>query len=81
MRSKMRKNKSVLNLVILALALGVLVGLAANALFGWWWADPVAALLVAVAAARPFEPAAPTIFSGWGPLGTGGRHLRRPARM
>lgn len=24
----------------------VLVGLALNALFGWWWADPVAALLV-----------------------------------
>lgn len=35
-----------------ALALGVLLGLAANVLFGWWWADPVAALLVAVAAAN-----------------------------
>ena len=33
-----------------ALALGVLIGLAANVVFGWWWADPVAALLVAVAA-------------------------------
>lgn len=33
-----------------ALALSVLVGLAANVLFGWWWADPVAALFVAVAA-------------------------------
>ena len=33
-----------------ALALGVLIGLAANVLFGWWWADPIAALLVAVAA-------------------------------
>lgn len=33
-----------------ALALGVLIGLGANVLFGWWWADPVAALLVAVAA-------------------------------
>jgi divalent metal cation (Fe/Co/Zn/Cd) transporter len=30
----------------------VLLGLAANALFGWWWADPVAALLVAGAATR-----------------------------
>jgi divalent metal cation (Fe/Co/Zn/Cd) transporter len=28
----------------------VLVGLAANALLGWWWADPVAALGVAVIA-------------------------------
>jgi divalent metal cation (Fe/Co/Zn/Cd) transporter len=35
-----------------ALAFGVLLGLAANALFGWWWADPVAALLVAGAATR-----------------------------
>ncbi len=33
-----------------ALALSVLLGLAANVAFGWWWADPVAALFVAVAA-------------------------------
>jgi divalent metal cation (Fe/Co/Zn/Cd) transporter len=33
-----------------ALALGVLIGLAANALFGLWWADPLAALLVGAAA-------------------------------
>lgn len=33
-----------------ALALGVLIGLVVNALFGWWWADPLAALLVAGAA-------------------------------
>ena len=33
-----------------ALALGVLIGLSANVLFGWWWADPIAALLVAAAA-------------------------------
>jgi divalent metal cation (Fe/Co/Zn/Cd) transporter len=35
-----------------ALALSVLLGLAANVAFGWWWADPVAALFVAVAAAN-----------------------------
>lgn len=29
----------------------VLVGLAANAVLGWWWADPVAALFVAMIAA------------------------------
>ena len=28
------------------LSLTLLVGLAANALAGWWWADPVAALLM-----------------------------------
>jgi divalent metal cation (Fe/Co/Zn/Cd) transporter len=33
-----------------ALAFGTLVGLSLNALAGWWWADPAAALLVAVVA-------------------------------
>ena len=41
-----------MSIIDAALAVAVLIGLAANALFGWWWADPVAALLVAVAAAR-----------------------------
>jgi divalent metal cation (Fe/Co/Zn/Cd) transporter len=30
----------------------LLVGLVANSLFGWWWADPVAALGIAAFAAR-----------------------------
>ena len=30
----------------------VLLGLAANALFGWWWMDPVAGLVVAGLAIR-----------------------------
>lgn len=34
------------------LATATLVGLAVNAAFGWWWADPLAALLVALAAAN-----------------------------
>ena len=29
---------------------GLLVGLAANAIFGWWWADPLAGLFIAVVA-------------------------------
>lgn len=29
------------------LSAGLLVGLSANALFGWWWADPVAGLFIA----------------------------------
>ncbi len=33
------------------LATGTMLGLALNALWGWWWADPTAALLVAFAAA------------------------------
>jgi divalent metal cation (Fe/Co/Zn/Cd) transporter len=32
------------------LSAGLLVGLLANALAGWWWADPVVALLIAAAA-------------------------------
>ena len=34
------------------LACAVLVGLALNALFGWWWADPVAGLVIAYYAVR-----------------------------
>ncbi|MCU1392061.1 MAG: putative conserved integral rane protein [Ilumatobacteraceae bacterium] len=30
------------------LSIAVLIGLGANAILGWWWADPIAALLVAV---------------------------------
>jgi len=34
------------------LSLALLVGLLANALVGWWWADPVAALLIGAVAVR-----------------------------
>jgi len=34
------------------LSVGTLLGLALNAYAGWWWADPVAGMLVAVAAAN-----------------------------
>jgi len=36
------------NILCAYLSVAVLIGLAANALGGWWWADPIAALLVAV---------------------------------
>jgi divalent metal cation (Fe/Co/Zn/Cd) transporter len=32
--------------------MGVLIGLGLNAMFGWWWADPAAALIVAGFAGR-----------------------------
>jgi divalent metal cation (Fe/Co/Zn/Cd) transporter len=32
------------------LSVTTLIGLGLNAVLGWWWADPAAALLVAVAA-------------------------------
>lgn len=39
------------NLVCAYLSLALLAGLGANALLGWWWADPAAALVVAAVAA------------------------------
>ena len=34
------------------LSVALLIGLGANALFGWWWADPVAGLVIAAVAVR-----------------------------
>ena len=40
------------NLLCAYLAFAVLIGLAGNALFGAWWLDPIAALLIAAVAVR-----------------------------
>jgi divalent metal cation (Fe/Co/Zn/Cd) transporter len=40
------------NLICAYLAGAVFLGLAGNALLGWWWLDPVAALLIAAVAVR-----------------------------
>ena len=40
------------SLIDASLALAVLIGLALNAAFDWWWADGVLALLIALLAAR-----------------------------
>ncbi len=40
------------NMVCAYLAGALLVGLSANALLGWWWADPTAALVIAAVAVR-----------------------------
>jgi divalent metal cation (Fe/Co/Zn/Cd) transporter len=40
------------NLLCAYLAGAVFLGLVGNALFGWWWLDPVAALLIAGVAVR-----------------------------
>lgn len=40
------------NLICAYLSLALLAGLAANALAGWWWADPVAGLVIAAVALR-----------------------------
>ena len=40
------------NLLCAYLSVALLVGLGANALLGWWWADPLAGLVIAAVAAR-----------------------------
>ena len=40
------------NLLCAYLAGAVFLGLAGNALFGWWWLDPIAALLIAAVAVK-----------------------------
>ena len=35
------------NMICAYLSVALLVGLLANALLGWWWADPAAALVIA----------------------------------
>ena len=40
------------NMICAYLSIALLVGLLANALLGWWWADPLAALAIAAVASR-----------------------------
>lgn len=40
------------NTICAYLSVALLVGLLANALAGWWWADPAAALVIAAVAAK-----------------------------
>jgi divalent metal cation (Fe/Co/Zn/Cd) transporter len=40
------------NMICAYLSVALLLGLGLNALFGWWWADPAAALVIAVVALR-----------------------------
>jgi divalent metal cation (Fe/Co/Zn/Cd) transporter len=40
------------NLVCAYLSVALLIGLLLNALAGWWWADPVAALAIAAIAGK-----------------------------
>jgi divalent metal cation (Fe/Co/Zn/Cd) transporter len=45
--SSATKSEGRQNLLCAYLSAALLVGLGANALFGWWWADPVTALVIA----------------------------------
>jgi divalent metal cation (Fe/Co/Zn/Cd) transporter len=48
--SSATKSEGRQNLLCAYLSAALLVGLGANAIFGWWWADPVTALLIAAVA-------------------------------
>lgn len=50
--SRAAVSESAQNLLCAYLAAGLLAGLGLNALFGWWWADPAAALAIAGVALR-----------------------------
>lgn len=45
-------SEGVQNMVCAYLSVALLIGLGANALLGWWWADPAAALVIAAVALR-----------------------------
>ena len=48
--SSATKSESRQTVLCAYLSAALLVGLGANAAFGWWWADPVTALLIAAVA-------------------------------
>jgi divalent metal cation (Fe/Co/Zn/Cd) transporter len=45
-------NEATQNMICAYLSVALLVGLLANAVLGWWWADPAAALVIAAVAVR-----------------------------
>jgi divalent metal cation (Fe/Co/Zn/Cd) transporter len=50
--SSATKSEGRQNMLCAYLSLGLLVGLGANALLGWWWGDPITALAIAGVAVR-----------------------------
>jgi len=52
LQSSATVQEGVQNMVCAYLSVALLAGLLANAIAGWWWADPAAALVIAAVAAR-----------------------------
>jgi divalent metal cation (Fe/Co/Zn/Cd) transporter len=52
LQSAATRSEGTQNLLCAYLAVAVLAGLLLNAAFGWWWADPLAALVIAGVAVR-----------------------------
>src|SRR5204863_2872151 len=52
LHSSATKSEGRQNMLCAYLSLALLVGLGANALLGWWWADPLTALAISAVALR-----------------------------
>ena len=52
LRSRATQSEGQQNMICAYLSIALLVGLGANALVGWWWADPLAGLVIAAVAVR-----------------------------
>jgi divalent metal cation (Fe/Co/Zn/Cd) transporter len=52
LRSPATAGEGTQNILCAYLSVAILIGLAANAFAGWWWADPLVALLVAAVAVQ-----------------------------
>jgi divalent metal cation (Fe/Co/Zn/Cd) transporter len=52
LRSSATVSEAEQNMICAYLSIALLAGLGANALLGWWWADPVAALAIGAVAVR-----------------------------
>jgi divalent metal cation (Fe/Co/Zn/Cd) transporter len=50
LHSSATKSEGRQNLLCAYLSAALLIGLGANALLGWWWADPITALVIAAVA-------------------------------
>jgi divalent metal cation (Fe/Co/Zn/Cd) transporter len=50
--SSATKSEGRQNMLCAYLSAALLIGLSANALLGWWWADPLTALVIAAVAVR-----------------------------
>jgi divalent metal cation (Fe/Co/Zn/Cd) transporter len=52
LRSRATESEGQQNMICAYLSIALLIGLGANAAFGWWWADPLAGLVIAAVAVR-----------------------------
>jgi divalent metal cation (Fe/Co/Zn/Cd) transporter len=50
--SRATETEGMQNMICAYLSVALLIGLGANALAGWWWADPIAALVIGAVALR-----------------------------